>query len=117
MPDQPPGLPLIRDAVLDHVAVGVRDLARAAVLFRDVLGGEFLYGADVVPQAFRLAPTAYVSPILYSQIVWGTLIGALVFGEAVEFHVLVGAAMVAASGIALAVWASPRRLLRATPPS
>lgn len=74
-------------------------------------------GHLLMAQAFRLAPTAYVSPILYSQIVWGTLIGALVFGEAVELHVLVGAAMVAASGIALAVWASPRRLLRATPPS
>ena len=43
----------MRGAVLDHVAVAVRNLATAARLFRDVLGGEFLYGADQTGQAFR----------------------------------------------------------------
>jgi methylmalonyl-CoA/ethylmalonyl-CoA epimerase len=49
----PAALPLIRGAGLDHVAVAVRDVARAAGLFRDVLGGEFLYGADIHDQGFR----------------------------------------------------------------
>jgi methylmalonyl-CoA epimerase len=53
MPEPGDGIPLVRDARLDHVAVAVRDLAGAARLFRDVLGGEFLYGADAGPQAFR----------------------------------------------------------------
>ncbi len=55
MPDPDHGLPLVRDAVLDHVAIAVRDLAAAAHVYRDVLGGRFLYGADVAPQAFRFA--------------------------------------------------------------
>lgn len=74
-------------------------------------------GHLLMAQAFRLAPTAYVSPILYSQIVWGTLIGTLAFGEAVELHVLIGAAVVAASGVALATWASPRLARRTQPPT
>ena len=47
------GLPLLRGAALDHVAVAVRDPEPAARLFRDVLGAEFLMGADNAPQGFR----------------------------------------------------------------
>lgn len=46
-------LPLVRGARLDHVAVAVRDVAAAAALYRDVLGAEFLYGADQPEQGFR----------------------------------------------------------------
>ena len=48
-----PDLPLVDGASLDHVAVAVRDIAAAATLYRDVLGGEFLYGADETDQGFR----------------------------------------------------------------
>jgi methylmalonyl-CoA/ethylmalonyl-CoA epimerase len=53
MPEDHPALPLVRDARIDHVAVAVRDVAAAAHLFRDVLGGEFLFGGDVSDQGFR----------------------------------------------------------------
>jgi methylmalonyl-CoA/ethylmalonyl-CoA epimerase len=46
---------LVEGARLDHVAVAVRDIAAGARLFRDVLGGGFLFGGDVEPQAFRFA--------------------------------------------------------------
>jgi len=65
-------------------------------------------GHLMLAAAFRRAPTAFVSPILYSQIIWGALIGVVLFGESVELHVVVGAMLVAASGIALARWAAPR---------
>ena len=45
--------PAIRGARLDHVAVAVRDLRAAAALFRDVLGGEYLMGAEIDGQGFR----------------------------------------------------------------
>jgi len=45
--------PFVRDAALDHVAVAVRSLEAGARLFRDVLGGRFIMGADVTSQAFR----------------------------------------------------------------
>jgi methylmalonyl-CoA/ethylmalonyl-CoA epimerase len=53
MPESKRGLPLVRGASLDHVAVAVRDVAAAAALYRDILGGEFLYGADQPEQGFR----------------------------------------------------------------
>jgi methylmalonyl-CoA/ethylmalonyl-CoA epimerase len=46
-------LPVVRGAAIDHVAVAVRDVAAAAELYRDVLGGEFLFGADEPEQGFR----------------------------------------------------------------
>jgi methylmalonyl-CoA/ethylmalonyl-CoA epimerase len=46
---------LVEGAKIDHVAVAVRDLAAGARLFRDVLGGAFLFGGDVEPQGFRFA--------------------------------------------------------------
>ena len=53
MPDAGPERSLVRGAKLDHVAVAVRDIAAAASLYRDVLGGEFLYGADQPDEGFR----------------------------------------------------------------
>jgi methylmalonyl-CoA/ethylmalonyl-CoA epimerase len=46
-------LPLVRGATLDHVAIAVRDPGPAAQLFRDILGGRFLMGADSASQGFR----------------------------------------------------------------
>jgi methylmalonyl-CoA/ethylmalonyl-CoA epimerase len=46
-------LPLVRGARIDHVAVAVRDVSAAASIYRDVLGGEFLFGSDQPDQGFR----------------------------------------------------------------
>ena len=62
-------------------------------------------------EAFRRAPTAVVSPIAYSQFIWTTISGALVFGEIPGVAVIAGAIAVAVSGVALVRWATP-----ATPP-
>jgi drug/metabolite transporter (DMT)-like permease len=52
--------------------------------------------------AFRRAPTAVVAPMLYTQIVWATLLGFLVFGEVPAAAAMIGAVVVAVSGIGLA---------------
>lgn len=52
-------------------------------------------------EAFRRAPTAQVSPMMYSQIVFAMLAGFIVFGEVPTAMTLAGAAIVAVSGIAL----------------
>lgn len=43
----------------DHVAIGVREIDRAAVLFRDILCGESVAGWDVPDEGFRLAQFRY----------------------------------------------------------
>ena len=52
-------------------------------------------------EAFRRAPTAVISPMIYSQIIAACLIGYLVFGEVPTLATLLGAAIVIASGVAL----------------
>jgi drug/metabolite transporter (DMT)-like permease len=54
-----------------------------------------------IAAAFRRAPTATVSPILYTQIIWAALVGYLAFGETPSAAALLGGGIVAASGIAL----------------
>lgn len=74
-----------------------------------VVGGLFGTMAHVLmAQAFRRAPTAIVSPMVYTQIAWAALMGYLVFAEVPTPIVLFGAAVVAGSGIALIRWATPR---------
>ena len=46
---------MIPDAQLDHVAIAVHDIAAAAPLFVDALGGRFLFAADNGDQGFRFA--------------------------------------------------------------
>jgi drug/metabolite transporter (DMT)-like permease len=61
----------------------------------------------LVAQAFRRAPIALVSPMIYSQIVWASLVGFLAFGERPTAAAVLGAAIVTASGVALVRWANP----------
>lgn len=51
--------------------------------------------------AFRLAPTAIVSPMIYAQIVSAALVGWLIFSEVPTAPTVIGAVIVIASGIAL----------------
>jgi drug/metabolite transporter (DMT)-like permease len=45
-------------------------------------------------QAFRAAPLAVTQPVIFLQLIWATLLGALVFGEAVDPFVLLGGAVI-----------------------
>jgi drug/metabolite transporter (DMT)-like permease len=50
-------------------------------------------------QAYRLAPVSTIAPFDYSGMVWAVLLGLAVFGEAPGWPVLVGSAVVIASGL------------------
>ncbi len=72
-----------------------------------LLGGAFgTLGQLLLIQAFRIAPTAIVSPMGYGQILWAVGIGYFAFGEVPSAWSLAGGAIVAASGIAL-IWRRP----------
>ncbi|MFO1122741.1 MAG: DMT family transporter [Hyphomicrobiales bacterium] len=68
------------------------------------------FGHFMLIQAHRLAPAAALSPFVYTQIVWMTALGFLVFGDVPDLWTIVGAAIVVASG--LFVFASERVLGR-----
>ena len=45
-------------------------------------------------RAFAAAPLAVTQPVTFLQIVWASLLGALVFGEAVDPWVIVGGVVI-----------------------
>ena len=47
-------------------------------------------GHYTMTRAFRAAPLAVTQPVTFLQILWATLLGALVFGEAVDGFVILG---------------------------
>ncbi|MEK0083492.1 DMT family transporter [Benzoatithermus flavus] len=76
------------------LAPGPADLALAAVAGA-VGGAAFL----LLAAAFRLAPAALVAPFQYSQMLYGILVGWLVFLDRPSVRMLVGAAIVIGSGL------------------
>lgn len=50
-------------------------------------------------KAFQAAPAATVTPFSYSSLVWATLFGFLVFGDLPDRWTIVGAIVIAASGL------------------
>lgn len=59
-------------------------------------------------RAFRAAPLAVTQPVTFLQILWATLLGALVFGEAVDGFVILGGALIVGA-VSLNTWAEARR--------
>lgn len=51
-------------------------------------------GHYCMTRAFRAAPLAVTQPVTFLQLVWATLLGALVFGEGVDVFVLLGGAVI-----------------------
>ncbi len=56
-------------------------------------------GQICITEALRQAPVAVVSPFQYSQLLWGTLFGFVVFDDLPGGAVIVGAAIVVACGL------------------
>ncbi|MDW5315890.1 DMT family transporter [Rhizobium sp. PL01] len=91
--------------VLGLLSFGVTlaDGGFAAVAMGDIMlvlaAGLMLFGGHaLLVRAFRIGEASVVAPFQYSQIIWGCLAGALVFGGPVEIHTLAGAAIIIASG-------------------
>jgi drug/metabolite transporter (DMT)-like permease len=68
----------------------------ALLVLAGVIGG---VGQLFLTEALRLAPVGVVAPFDYSQLVWATALGFLIWGELPHPATLVGAVVVAASGI------------------
>jgi drug/metabolite transporter (DMT)-like permease len=58
-------------------------------------------GHFMLIEAHRLAPASRLAPFIYSQIIWMTIAGYLVFGDVPEVWTFVGAAIVVACGLYL----------------
>jgi len=68
----------------------------AALIFSGLIGG---VGQLFLTEAIRVAPVGVVAPFDYTQLIWATILGYLVWGELPQPVTLAGAAVVAASGL------------------
>ncbi|MBD0273565.1 MAG: DMT family transporter [Acetobacteraceae bacterium] len=71
-----------------------------------LLGGA---GHGLLVLAFARAPASLLAPLTYTQLVWATLAGVLVFGDWPDAASLVGAAVIALGGVLVALPDRSRR--------
>jgi drug/metabolite transporter (DMT)-like permease len=64
-----------------------------------LLGAVSIVAIGFVNQSLRLAPASIVVPYQYTLIVWAVILGYLVFGDVPRLNVIVGAAIIVASGL------------------
>jgi drug/metabolite transporter (DMT)-like permease len=76
------------------VLPGAHDLALMAT--SGLIGGTALL---ILIAAYRRSPAALVAPFQYSQMLWAILLGGLIWGDLPEPVMLLGASIVAASGL------------------
>ncbi|MEM9574845.1 MAG: DMT family transporter [Pseudomonadota bacterium] len=91
---------LIMAALLPSVYIPTDLLSLASMA---VVGGLALIGQFLLVSAYRRAPAAVVAPIQYTQIVWATIYGWLVFQDLPDRWVVIGAAIIISSGLFI-VW-------------
>lgn len=68
----------------------------ALLILGGLIGG---VGQLLLTEALRVAPVGVVAPFDYSQLIWATAIGFLVWGELPHLATVIGALVVAASGV------------------
>jgi drug/metabolite transporter (DMT)-like permease len=66
-----------------------------------VFGAFGSFGHYLLIAAHRLAPASVLAPFMYTQLVWATCLGFLVFGDVPNSWTLAGAAVLIASGLYL----------------
>jgi drug/metabolite transporter (DMT)-like permease len=65
-----------------------------------VLAGFFgSFGHYMLAQAHRMAPAPVLSPFVYTQIIWMTLFGFVLFGDVPDMLTIIGGSAVVASGL------------------
>lgn len=81
-------------SVFDWVTPDPKTLA--VLIFSGLIGG---VGQLFLTEAIRVAPVGVVAPFDYTQLIWATILGYLIWGELPRPVTLAGAAVVAASGL------------------
>jgi drug/metabolite transporter (DMT)-like permease len=66
-----------------------------------MIGGFGSFGHYLLIRGHRLAPASTLAPFIYTQIVWTTALGFLIFGDVPHYWTIVGGLTVVASGLYL----------------
>ena len=85
--------------------------------FMIFLGLSSVGGILFLSWAFNLAPVPAVSSFHYTQILWGTLLGYIFFGDSLDMWTAIGAVLIIGSGLALNLRIGRGRVAKAKPVS
>ncbi|MBY6201738.1 DMT family transporter [Maritalea mobilis] len=80
-----------------------------------VIAAFALIGSSCLIFAYRHAPAIMVAPMQYSQILWATLYGVLLFDEALDRATLIGVLIIIASGLYIVLREERRGASSSTP--
>lgn len=69
----------------------------------------WIIGMIAIPLAFSKAPVIYVAPIQYSQILWGVVLGWIIFGDKPDTFAVIGITVIIMSGIVL-LWEKNKKI-------
>jgi drug/metabolite transporter (DMT)-like permease len=69
------------------------------ILFGIFIGVASTAGQWIVVLAFRYADASVLAPFSYTQLLWVSLLGFLIFGEVPDIYTVLGAAFIVASGL------------------
>lgn len=100
-----PGVLLLYPTLLQFIALAPvlpfvwQPMPPAHLGLTALMGLELFIGGFLVVAAYRQAPVAVVAPMQYSQIFWAVILGALVFGEAIDAPTWAGIGVIVAAGL------------------
>jgi len=80
------------------------------ILFGILIGVAWTAGQWIVVLAFRYADASVLAPFSYSQLLWVSILGFLIFGEVPDIWTVVGAVFIVSSGLYTAHRERVRRL-------
>lgn len=69
------------------------------VVLMVMIGGFGSFGHYLLIRGHRLAPASTLAPFIYTQLVWTTTLGFLVFGDVPHYWTIVGGLVVVSSGL------------------
>ncbi|HEU0118650.1 MAG TPA: DMT family transporter [Alphaproteobacteria bacterium] len=93
-----PRFAAIGTALICIILFGWEPMSAQAIIFSLLTGAIGGIGWMFIAQAYQLAPAATVAPFMYSEIISGGLIGYFVWHDVPSMHLLMGAAIIIASG-------------------
>lgn len=93
-----------------YVPMPLIDMAGLAVI-----AALALVGMHFLILAYRAAPAVVVAPMQYSQILWATVYGVLLFDETLDFYTALGAGIIIASGVYIVLREARLGVSRTTP--
>lgn len=97
--------PMLGNFVLTGASLGLdyRPMQLQHLALTGVIAALGLLAGFLLIQAYRAGEAAIVAPMQYSQILWATGYGWVLFGETLDLPTLIGASVIIASGIYI-VW-------------